>query len=458
MFVARTEELNILEEQLQQETRTVVLVYGKRRIGKSTLIRKAAEQFRGTVINHLCIQSTYDGNMVMLSRSICQALRLPEIQFRELDDLFRFLEAQNQKILLVLDEYQYLKNTKRRNEIDSILQGIVDQLSGRIKLILCGSYISVMKELLEEENPLFGRFTSIIHLEELNYYDASGFYQNVDTKRKIDQFAIFGGSPYVLSVVDIGRTIRENIIRLLLPETGILRSYIENVMLREIQKSFDIRILEVIGNGKKKYSELENILGDSKGLLDKQLKNLIGMETIEKIAPINRQKDKRKQFYSIRDNLMRFYFTYIFGNTGVIERIGEDAYYDQMIAPSLAEFISRRFEKIVNQYFQCMTKSGRIKEVLDIGSLWYDDPMTKSNGEFDCVLKRKNGYDFYECKYYQTPMGLGECKKEAEQISELRGVAVQQIGFVCLSGFDFWSEEYQLISGSDLFSDFSSIQ
>ncbi len=453
MFVARTKELRGLTEQFQRLEKSVVLVYGKRRIGKSTLIQKAAEQFDGIVINHLCIQSTYEGNLTMLSRSICQTFGLPLVQFQELEDAFTFLKMRQQRILLVLDEYQYLKNSKKKNEMDSLMQRIVDQLPDQIKLVLCGSYISVMKELLEEENPLFGRFTFIQHVEELDYYDASGFYPDSDIARKFENFAVFGGSPYVAGNINSEQSIRENIIQLLIPETGILRSYIENVMLREIQKAFDIRILEVIGNGKKRYSDLTSVLGDGKGLLDKQLKNLISMETIVKVTPINKVNDKRKQFYSICDNLMRFYFTYIFGNAGIIGRIGEEAFYDQWIAPSIYEFVSRRFEDIVNQYFQREVRSGRLQGVYDIGSFWYDDPITKSNGEFDCVLKKKSGYDFYECKFYKDKMSVGECRKEAEQIQVLKGIPVQQIGFVNLSGFAFESDEYRLISGSELFAE-----
>ena len=85
-------------------------------------------------------------------------------------DLFDFLESQNKKILLILDEYQYFKESKKDNEVDSYLQNIVDRMSDKIKIVLCGSYISVMKELIKESNPLFGRFTKILHIEEFDYY------------------------------------------------------------------------------------------------------------------------------------------------------------------------------------------------------------------------------------------------------------------------------------------------
>ena len=123
--------------------------------------------------------------------------------------------------------------------------------------------------------------------------------------------------------------------------------------MKEIQKVYDIRIFQIIGNGSKKYSDLTSGLGGGgNGLLDKQLKNLINMEAIEKIAPINKLDDKKKQFYVISDNLMRFYFTYIFGNDMVIKMLGEEVFYETYIEKSIDEFIQRRFEGIVVQYFK----------------------------------------------------------------------------------------------------------
>ncbi len=451
MFIGREKEIEILSSQFNTDAKSVILIYGKRRIGKSTLISKASESFQGTVINNMCIRSTYNGNLAILSRNICEALGLPEIQFKELADVFSFLGKQNQKILLILDEYQYLKETRKKNEIDSLMQGICDQMADNIRLVLCGSYISVMKELLLEENPLFGRFFAIIHLEEMNYYDSSLFYPNETILGKINKYAIFGGSPYVLNIIANEADIEKLIKLHLLPETGILRSYIENIILREIQKEFDVRIMEMLGNGRKKYSEMASILNDTNGLLSKQLKNLLTMETITKIFPINHPGDRKKTFYTINDNLVRFYFRYIFGYTGIIGRIGEDAFFEQYIRPSLNTYISHRFEDICRQYLQRQIRAGHIANAMDIGTYWYDNAAEKTNGEFDCVIKKPDGYDIYECKLYAEPMKLKECRQEEAQIRQIKGLQVKKIGFICSSGFDFDNNDYELISGKQIY-------
>lgn len=452
MFVGREKELAELRQVIKTDKKQAVLIYGKRRIGKSTLIAEAAKDFDGITIEHMCVRSTFEGNLELLNRDVSMALGLPDMHLATLSDVFRLLSAQNKPILIVLDEYQYLKESAKKGEVDSYMQEVIDHMTDNIRLILCGSYISVMKELLEEDNPLFGRFTSIMHIEEFDYYDAALFYPDADTREKIIYYALFGGSPYVLSTIDTHISVEDNIKKYLLPSTGVLRMYIENVMLREIGKAYDVRILEIIGNGRKKYSDIKSgVTKDDNGLLSKQLKNLTDMETITKTFPINRPDDKKKSFYVIKDNLMRFYFTFLFGNDGVIARIGEDTFYRQFVEGKLVEFISRRFEDIVLQYFGRLARNGQRTDILDIGSYWYDDPANKKNGEFDCVVKSPAGYEFYECKFYQNPMTEQECNEEAAQIKEIPGISPAITGFVCSDGFDFKSDRYRMITGDDLF-------
>ncbi len=225
-------------------------------------------------------------------------------------------------------------------------------------------------------------------------------------------------------------------------------------MLKEIQKSFDARILEALGNGKKKYTQIQDCIGGSEtGLLDKQLKILLDMETIKKTEPINRKNDKKKQFYEITDNLMRFYFTFIFGSAGTIARIGEKQFYNRNIEKALDQFVSRRLEGIALQYFHRMALLGQYADIEDFGSYWYDEPITKTNGEFDCVIKRTGElYDFYECKYFDRPMTFCECEQERQQLQCARGIDVSGVGFISTGGFEFDDgHEFILIDGDCLY-------
>lgn len=453
MFIGRDEELTRIRKQLESKQKSAILVYGKRRIGKTSLISEAVSIEEGIIIEHTCAQTNYQGNLSLISRSICDILELPKMEFSELMDVFDFLiaQAKGRKIVLVIDEYQYLKQSGTKNQIDSLMQIIIDKLPDNFNIILCGSYVTVMKELLEEENPLFGRFTETVHLQAFDYYDSSLFWEKASDADKVARYAVFGGSPYVLSQVDTSKSLGENIKKLILPETGVIRSYIENVVLKEIQKVYDIRIFEIIGNGKKRYSEIASCIGGDNGLLDKQLRHLISMESISKVFPINKADDKKKQFYVISDNLVRFYFSYVFGRGSLINKLGIEQYYNLYVEDSIDEFISRRFEDIASQYFIRQIKKGKLKQVYDVGSYWYDDPKTKTNGEFNVVLKRKAGYDFYECKYYSEVMTKKECDIEANKVYAVKGIIPNRVGFVAMAGFDFESDEYDLITGNMLF-------
>ena len=120
MFVGRTKELRELKTEISNwKKRTAVLIYGKRRVGKSTLIKEAAKKFDGIVINHLCIQSTFEGNMDLIYRSVSEGLSLPDIKFDSLFAMMDFLKTLDKKILLIIDEYPYLKQSKKKNEVDS---------------------------------------------------------------------------------------------------------------------------------------------------------------------------------------------------------------------------------------------------------------------------------------------------------------------------------------------------
>ena len=158
---------------------------------------------------------------------------------------------------------------------------------------------------------------------------------------------------------------------------------------------------------------------EDSSLLDKQLKNLLNMETISKVVPINAGDDKKKKFYEINDNLMRFYFTYVFSFDSLIYKFGPEKFFENAVSGTLNTFISYRFEKIANQYLVRMAHAGKLEGVLDFGTFWYDDKKNHKNGQFDCVLKYQDGYAFYEVKFYESPMSLRECEAEEKQVRSI---------------------------------------
>ena len=116
MFVGREKELRAISQELSDwDKRTAILVYGKRRVGKSTLIKEGAKGFDGIVINHLCVSSTFEGNMNLIYKSVSEALSLPNMRFESMFAMMEYLQTLDKKILLIIDEYPYLKQTKKKN-------------------------------------------------------------------------------------------------------------------------------------------------------------------------------------------------------------------------------------------------------------------------------------------------------------------------------------------------------
>ena len=302
---------------------------------------------------------------------------------------------------------------------------------------------------------MFGRFRLIVQLRDFDYYTASQFYPLKETKEKIELYSVFGGCPFVCNALDTNSDLKKNIINLILNQNSSVRSYLENVLLKELSKTGPANmILSCLANGKKKYSEISSKTGlNTAGVLDKQLKNLIKMDIVTRKVPINKIDDRKKVFYEIADNLVRFYYAYVFSSRDTIARIGEEAFYDLYIAPSINTFISYRFAGVAREYFERKVKEGKLKNIYDIGSYWYDDPVNRRNGEFDCVIKHKETYSFYEVKYQSEAVDEHLCLEEEKQVRELADeMDIEKIGFVSLSGFNFASNVYDLIDADELYS------
>ena len=119
------------------------------------------------------------------------------------------------------------------------------------------------------------------------------------------------------------------------------------------------------------------------------------------------------------------------------------------------QFVSRRFEGLALQYFHRMATSGRYADIEDYGSYWCDDSIAKTNGEFDCVIKRTGElFDFYECNYFDRPMTLRECEEGEKQLRNIQKIKIARIGFVCRGGFDFGDRQKNiLIDGQSLYQE-----
>ena len=452
MFIGREKELTLLH---QDYIGKAVMVYGKRRVGKTTLIQKALENCQHQTVYYECSKGAMQDNIDGLVRELARVKMLPvPLNFSTLQDVFIYLNALPKKIVVVIDEYPYLKKATDSATVDSIFQNIIDNRLSNIELVLSGSHIGMMKDLLQERNALYGRFAVTIKLNELNYLDAARFYPDRTPYDKVAHYAVFGGSPFVNQALNHAATLRENVISTILNPVSAVYLYASQLLLSDYSVKINAeRIFSVIGNGKKRYTEIEDKLDVKKtGNLSKQIKSLTELEIVSRNSPINKIGDNKKATFEINDNLLRFYFTFIYKNASALQVLGAEAFYDEYVAPTLTDFISRRFEGICRDYFSLQVRSGKLKGVRNIGSYYYDDPVHRKNGEFDVALELADGYAIYEAKYYAQPMTLDEIRREAQQVANIKELAVKQLGFIAINGFVEQEKPYTYLDGNDIFA------
>ena len=433
-FYGREQQQKKLKRVLVKNELQVALIYGRRRVGKSELIKQCLLSEDVPKLNYECKQTTELNNVESLSTLISENFGLPALGFGSMETLLDYLfqRAEKEQLILVLDEYPYLRETV--TGIDSILQSLIDRYKDttHLKLVLCGSYVEIMKSLLARENPLYGRVDLAIDLKPMDYYESAMFYPTFSSEDKVRIYSVFGGIPYYNRLVDPALSVRENIQELISAPGARLENEVSMYLKSEISKIANANeVFEALSKGFSKYSDLLSQSHVSSGptLVD-VLEKLIRMEVVEKQAPINDADNRRKSGYFIVDNLSLFYYRYIFRFLSQRNVLDEDVFYDRYINEDFeTQYVPRIFENICKQYLIRQNRAGKIEPPFDkIGKYYYDDPKTRSNGEFDTVTEDPLGYIFYESKFRREPVSLAMIHEEIKQV-QTTGLNCYKYGF-----------------------------
>ena len=440
MFYGREIERKKLCTMFQADGQMISLIYGRRRIGKSELIKQVLKETEIKSIYYECKQTTEQNNVDSLSELIGEAFNFPKPAFENIENLLRFLfkSSEQKPLILVLDEYSYLRENVKG--LDSILQSVIDSYkdTSKIKLIICGSYVDTMKALLAKQNPLYGRIDLTINLKPMDYYDSALFYSDFSDEDKVRLFSVFGGIPYYNRLIDAQKSVRENIIDLIASPGARLENEVSMYLNSEISKITNANeVFEALAKGFSRYKDLLNQSNVSSGpalvdILDK----LIRMDVVAKEAPINDENNRKKSGYFISDNLSLFYYKYIFRNISRMNIMDSDIFYDKYIAADFeTKYVPKIFENICRQYLIRKNRKGLMDEIFEkIGKYYYDDPIEKKNGEFDIVTLDDNGYIFYESKFRKDPITESMIQNEIRQVQQT-GLKCYKYGFFSKTGF-----------------------
>lgn len=456
MFIGRKTELQFLEDKYNSPNGQLIVVYGRRRIGKTETLHQFCKgkphvffscrectdklqlkNFSVRILNEKIPAANYITEFSDWEKALCSIKDLP---------------YGSSKKLLVIDEFPYM--CKGNTSIPSILQNLWDDIlkDENVMIILCGSAMSFIEnELLAEKNPLYGRATGIYKFKEMGFYEAIQFFPDYSDRDKVIAYSVLGGIPHYLKQFDPKLTIDENIKKNILTKGCTLYSEVEFLLRQELRETpLYNSIIEAVALGNTKLNDISiKSLIDDTSKTSVYLKNLIELEIVEREFSVDdgikeRAKSNRG-LYRLTDNFFRFWYAFVFANYSELEDGDVDGVYEYVISPALNEFAALVFEDICREYVREMQKAGTLPfRYAKIGRWWgkttvrRKDALEVQETEIDLLAVSKNADNYLlgECKFKNKPFRYSEFLDTAAKLSQQKDKADFYYFLFSESGFD----------------------
>jgi len=402
-FVNRKKELKALDEWWRERVRQLIVIYGKRRVGKTELIKQFIKDKPS--VYFLADKVSEKDNLRMLSRSIGAFFNdalLEKNGLSEWYDLFAYLKAKPKRFILAIDEFPYLVDTNKA--ISSVFQKGWDEYlkDTGIFLILSGSSIGMMEaETLSHKAPLYGRRTGQILVKPLRFSEVKEFFPRRSLNDILNIHTVAGGIPaYILQVKQKGsfkNAVEQNFLR---PQAYLYNEveFILKEELREPRTYFSI--LRAVALGKRKFGEIVNDTGLQKNIIMKYLGVLEDLHLLKKDLPITEKIPMRskKGLYSIEDQFFIFWFNYIFPFKSELE-LGKTSSLWAKFSREFNLLVSKNYERVARDIV--VDNEGLFFPMLRVGR-WWDN-----NEEVDLVAlnEEENKILFSEVKWSNKQVG-----------------------------------------------------
>ncbi len=349
IFVDRNNEMEAIKERLKSESQELIIVYGRRRIGKTTLVLRSIEG------PHVYYLATEGRNNVVKFKQEAQKV-FPEVRYAG-EDWESIFHALKDKVI-VIDEFPYLIQADKA--VPSIFQKVVDEVvkGSKTKLILLGSSISAMRDLQSYKSPLYGRRTSSIEVRELKFKELNGFGFHLLDAIRIYGFA--GGVPFYLSKVK--SPFLEWVNQEFRKVDSFIRDEVDFLLRYEFREISTYKeILLGVATGKNTLGEIRDFVGVG-GEISSYLKKLERIGIVKREVPVLERERSKKGRYVIADKFVNFWFKFVYPNLSEIE---EGKY--QLKEDEYNEYLGRVFEEVSTQYLK--DRYGLRK----VGRHWYKD-------------------------------------------------------------------------------------
>lgn len=404
-FVDRAEELKFLNREYTGSTSSFVVIYGRRRIGKTALIKRfikdkpalyflASEEMERENINNLKKLMAKFTSSELLKRNF-------EFTWDDIFEVFGNFKTEEKKIVII-DEFQYL--CKANKSIPSIFQRIWDNLlmGKNIMVILCGSLIHMMKsQTLDYSSPLYGRRTGQIKLKQINFLQYRDFFHDKDMAEKdlIEYYAVTGGVPKYIELFNSSDNIFAGIKESIVNKQSFL--YEEPIFLLErevgnIGSYFSI--IKTIAQGNHKLGKIASVLNVPQTKLTRYMQTLIELDLIERIVPVterNPEKSKKGLYY-LTDNFIEFWFKFIYPYRGYLEMGDKEFVMEKIEKNFIDNHVAFVFEKVCIQKMWQLNRENKFDFKFQKIGKWWD-----KNIEIDIVGLNEEDKTivFGECKY-----------------------------------------------------------
>ncbi len=401
-FIGRKAELAVLSESWQAPGGSFIPIYGRRRIGKSELILQFLRTRPG--IYHLGKQAPASFQIREFLDESSQILgepllaRLPAESWRSALEAVESCWKGEGKLVLVFDEYQW--TVEACGELSSLLQEFWDRRwrkSGRIMLILCGSFVGFMeRDVLGQKSPLYGRRTAQIHLQPFNFREASQFHPSWSHINQARAYFICGGVPLYLRFFYPSRSVEKNIEMNLLSEFAPLFREPEFLLREELRDVHNYHaVLVAIASGNRTIRDIAKAAGVSDKSLHYWLEQLIQLGYVARRLPLSRVRAPARQVhYVLDDPLLRFWFRFVFPHRSQVQRMGPSKAFQELISPEIDAYFGGCFERLCREALPMLYETEGISANYQIGEFW------DKQVQIDVVGVRNDGWiDLGECKW-----------------------------------------------------------
>jgi AAA+ ATPase superfamily predicted ATPase len=430
MFVSRTVELAALNKLYAKSSFQMAIVYGRRRVGKTTLLNEFAKD--KPAIFFAAPEANAYLSLQLFSEKVYAFFKLPKTTgaFRNWHDAFSFVaeKAKEQRFVLIIDEFPYLVNSNK--SIMSILQNIIDHEMKETSLfvILCGSQISFMeKQVLSGKSPLFGRRTAQLRIEGFDYFDAAKMLPGVSNEDIIRYYACIGGTPHYLNQVNPELSFEENLLDMYFEPHAYLYGEPTMLLQQELREpAMYNSVISAVATGSSRINDISTKIAEETAKSSKYVKTLLDLQILGKEVPFgDNPTSSRKTIYRISDNCFRFWYKYVFLHNDGIETGAGRLIAESLVFPELSAFIGKpAFEDVCRQYLIRKNKERQLPFIAtNFGTWWGTDNQEKREADIDIVVGNKpfRKAMLCECKWRNEPTTSSEIVKLVEKSRLLPG-------------------------------------